>query len=110
MDLEDQQGTLVSQISANILSAVLRHSITHPVVNDREATLWQQLQISCWPTLVILGPSNEILLILAGEGHSETTELFVRVAKGTIRSEKIAELRSVMSCFLNAFDLFSRIL
>ena len=69
-------------MSANILSAVLRYDITHPVVNDSEASLWQQLQVSCWPTLVILGPRNEILLTLVGEGHSDMLHTFVTLAKG----------------------------
>ena len=71
-----------SQVSANILSAILRYDITHPVVNDSEASLWQQLQVSCWPTLVILGPRNEILLTLVGEGHSDMLHTFVSLAKG----------------------------
>ncbi len=69
-------------MSANILSAVLRYDITHPVVNDSEASLWQRMQVSCWPTLVILGPQNQILLSLVGEGHTQLLNDFVAAAKG----------------------------
>ena len=33
-----------------------RYGITHPVVNDAEADWWNKLGISCWPTLLVLGP------------------------------------------------------
>ena len=48
------------QVTANILSAVLRYDITHPVVNDSETSLWQQLSIMCWPTFVIIGPDGQV--------------------------------------------------
>ena len=39
------------------MAAVQRYNINHPVVNDSEAVLWKKLEITCWPTLVILGIS-----------------------------------------------------
>jgi hypothetical protein len=44
--------------SANLLAAVQRYDITHPVVNDADGTMWQSLGIPCWPTLLILGNST----------------------------------------------------
>ncbi|XP_040293652.1 NHL repeat-containing protein 2 [Bufo bufo] len=64
----------------NIQSAVLRYNITHPVVNDADATLWQELQVSCWPTLVLLGPQGNLLFSLVGEGHKEDLFLFTSMA------------------------------
>uniref|UniRef100_A0A3P9QH19 NHL repeat-containing protein 2 n=2 Tax=Poecilia reticulata TaxID=8081 RepID=A0A3P9QH19_POERE len=66
----------------NIQSAVLRYDICHPVVNDNEATLWHELEVSCWPTLVLLGPRGNLLFSLVGEGHSERLTLF---ADGALR-------------------------
>ncbi|XP_014878872.1 NHL repeat-containing protein 2 [Poecilia latipinna] len=66
----------------NIQSAVLRYDICHPVVNDDEATLWHELEVSCWPTLVLLGPHGNLLFSLVGEGHSERLTLF---ADGALR-------------------------
>lgn len=43
------------KVSSNILAAVQRYGINHPVVNDSEAFLWKTLEITCWPTLLILG-------------------------------------------------------
>jgi hypothetical protein len=42
------------------MAAIHRYGITHPVVNDSEAVLWKKLEITCWPTLLILG-MNTIL-------------------------------------------------
>uniref|UniRef100_A0A8C5Q2H4 NHL repeat-containing protein 2 n=1 Tax=Leptobrachium leishanense TaxID=445787 RepID=A0A8C5Q2H4_9ANUR len=64
----------------NIKSAVLRYNITHPVVNDADATLWQELEVTCWPTLVILGPSGNLLFYLVGEGHRDRLFLFVEMS------------------------------
>ncbi|XP_078499986.1 NHL repeat-containing protein 2 [Lissotriton helveticus] len=80
----------------NIKSAVLRYNITHPVVNDADATLWQELDISCWPTLVILGPHGNLLFSLVGEGNKEKLFLFTAVAltyykdKGEIKEDRVA--------------------
>lgn len=54
--------------SVNIKHAVERYEIEHAVVNDSAAMLWSKLEIACWPTLVLLGPQHNVLLVLAGEG------------------------------------------
>ncbi|CAN9509252.1 unnamed protein product [Ophioblennius macclurei] len=64
----------------NIRSAVLRYDICHPVVNDSEAHLWHQLEVSCWPTLVLLGPRGNLLFSLVGEGHRDRLALFTDAA------------------------------
>ncbi|KAK7122500.1 hypothetical protein R3I94_019572 [Phoxinus phoxinus] len=68
------------KILQNIRSAVLRYDITHPVVNDSDARLWQELEVSCWPTLVLLGPRGNLLFSLVGEGHREQLFLFTAAA------------------------------
>ncbi|KAL7990601.1 hypothetical protein Chor_014031 [Crotalus horridus] len=79
----------------NIKSAVLRYNITHPVVNDVNATLWHELEVSCWPTLVIVGPRGNILFSLIGEGHKDKLFLFTTIAlkyykeQGQINSNRI---------------------
>nr|XP_003475097.1 NHL repeat-containing protein 2 [Cavia porcellus] len=79
----------------NITSAVLRYNITHPVVNDVDASLWQELEVSCWPTLVILGPRGNMLFSLIGEGHKDKLFLYTSIAlkyykdRGQIRDNKI---------------------
>ncbi|ESO93122.1 hypothetical protein LOTGIDRAFT_119776 [Lottia gigantea] len=80
------------KLTANILSAILRYDITHPVVNDSEATLWKKLEVVCWPTFVILGPSGQYLFNLVGEGHREELFEFVETAVEYFKSE--GELKS----------------
>lgn len=80
------------RLSENILAAVKRYGIQHPVVNDPKAKMWMALGISCWPTLLVLGPSGEPLFVLVGEGHRERLQLYVDVAikhfsdSGTLKS------------------------
>lgn len=79
----------------NIKSAVLRYDITHPVVNDADASLWQELEVSCWPTLVILGPRGNMLFSLIGEGHKDKLFSYTSITlkyykdRGQIRDGKI---------------------
>lgn len=75
------------KVSSNILNAVLRYGISHPVVNDSDAFLWNAMEIACWPTLVIVGPNGENLLSLVGEGHKKTLMQFVDVALTWYKSE-----------------------
>lgn len=83
------------KVLENIKSAVLRYDITHPVVNDADATLWQELEVSCWPTLVILGPRGNMLFSLVGEGHKDKLLLYTSTALkyykdlGQVRDHKI---------------------
>lgn len=64
----------------NIRSAVLRYDICHPVVNDSDACLWHELEVSCWPTLVVLGPRGNLLFSLVGEGHRGKLALFTETS------------------------------
>lgn len=59
---------------------MLRYDIRHPVVNDSEAHLWHELEVSCWPTLVLLGPRGNLLFSLVGEGHRDRLTLFTDAA------------------------------
>lgn len=66
--------------SANILSAVQRYDITHPVINDVNSTMWNRLNIQCWPTLLILGPRGNPIFVLMGEGKYDLLDSFLTVA------------------------------
>ena len=65
------------------------------MVNDADASLWQELEVSCWPTLIILGPRGNMLFSLIGEGHKENLFLYTSIAlkyykdRGQIRANKI---------------------
>ncbi|XP_043224746.1 NHL repeat-containing protein 2-like [Amphibalanus amphitrite] len=68
------------RVSANIAAALSRYDIRHPVVNDAQLQLWNQLGIACWPTLLVLGPGRQPLLQLVGEGHTELLRAFTAAA------------------------------
>ncbi|XP_022190721.2 NHL repeat-containing protein 2 isoform X1 [Nilaparvata lugens] len=63
--------------TANVAAAVARYEIAHAVVSDPTESMWQALNVCCWPTLVVLGPRGEPLLELRGEGHRKLLELFI---------------------------------
>ncbi|XP_023242175.1 NHL repeat-containing protein 2-like [Centruroides sculpturatus] len=46
----------------NVMEAIQRYQIHHPVVNDPQGILWNKLQIYCWPTLIIVGKKCKFLL------------------------------------------------
>lgn len=77
------------KVLQNICSAVLKYDITHPVVNDSDAQLWHELEVSCWPTLVILGPRGNLLFSLVGEGHRERLFLFTTIALKHYRQQAL---------------------
>jgi hypothetical protein len=52
-----------------IRSAVHRHGIEHPVLNDPEMSTWRAYGVRGWPTLVLLDPVGEIVGTWSGEGH-----------------------------------------
>ncbi|KAJ8898542.1 hypothetical protein PR048_003902 [Dryococelus australis] len=72
--------------SNNIRAAVQRYGITHPVLNDCDAVLWNDLGVPCWPTLFVLGyfpstgPKGEVLFVLMGERNIGELPQFVKFA------------------------------
>ncbi|XP_043290047.1 NHL repeat-containing protein 2 [Venturia canescens] len=74
--------------SKKILSAVQRYNINHPVVNDAKLSMWRDIGIVCWPSLVILGPKGQPLFVLVGEGHREEMFTYVGVALAYFNSLK----------------------
>uniref|UniRef100_A0A9J7ZJX1 NHL repeat-containing protein 2 n=1 Tax=Cyprinus carpio carpio TaxID=630221 RepID=A0A9J7ZJX1_CYPCA len=83
------------KVLQNVRSAVLRYDITHPVVNDSDARLWQELEVSCWPTLVVLGPRGNLLFSLVGEGHREQLFLFIAAALKHYREQGLLKNHDV---------------
>ncbi|KAJ8682744.1 hypothetical protein QAD02_018536 [Eretmocerus hayati] len=72
--------------SSKVLSAVQRYNIGHPVVNDGKHSLWRDIGIVCWPSLVMLGPKGQVLFVLVGEGHRDELFLYTKVALNYFKS------------------------
>lgn len=49
------------KVHSNIANAVERYGITHAVVNDSTAQMWNTMGISCWPTIAVVGPDGVML-------------------------------------------------
>lgn len=81
--------------SANILSAIQRHKITHPVVNDHGRIMWKKFEVECWPTLLILGPRGNPIFIIMGEGHLDRLELYLKAAKIFYTQKETLKLHSL---------------
>ncbi len=72
--------------SANILNAVLRYDIAHAVINDHKNIMWDALDIQCWPTMLLIGPSGEYLLPIIGEGQRKKLFLICEVVMKFFKS------------------------
>jgi thiol-disulfide isomerase/thioredoxin len=55
--------------SSSVLSAVHRHGIDHPILNDPEMATWSSYNVRAWPTLILVDPEGEIVGTWSGEGH-----------------------------------------
>ncbi|PZC41655.1 MAG: hypothetical protein DK306_002511, partial [Chloroflexi bacterium] len=65
--------------------AVLRHRITHPVLNDRDFGFWKQFGARAWPTLFFIDPNGNVIGKHEGEITAE--------AVSDLLDEWIAEYR-----------------
>ena len=45
----------------NISDAILRYEIEHPVVNDRDHTLWTQYGVRSWPSTLLIDPEGNVV-------------------------------------------------
>ncbi|HEY8447449.1 MAG TPA: alkyl hydroperoxide reductase [Thermomicrobiales bacterium] len=51
----------------NLRAAILRHGLTHPVVNDNEYAVWQSYGVRAWPTLMFIDPRGYVYAKHEGE-------------------------------------------
>jgi thiol-disulfide isomerase/thioredoxin len=54
--------------TANIREIVARYGVEHPVVNDKDFTIWQLYGVRAWPTSMIIDPQGKVLGYYSGEG------------------------------------------
>lgn len=58
----------------NISQAVARYEISHPVLVDKEMTVWNKFEVSGWPTIAIIDPNGTLVYRQSGEGQKEMIE------------------------------------
>ncbi len=59
------------KVSNNVLAAIERYEVEHPVVVDNQHLLWKTYGVHAWPSFVLLAPSGEVLAKGSGEGILE---------------------------------------
>ena len=77
---------------ASVKSAVQRHGIDHPVLNDPEMATWSAYNVRAWPTLILVDPLGDIVGTWSGEGHGHAiaatlNELIPRYEGSLLRGE-----------------------
>ena len=78
-----------------IRQAILRYEIKHPVINDSEMKVWQQFNVSAWPTVVLIDPEGNYLGEASGEGNRELLDTVIgkvvafHKAKGTLEASPV---------------------
>ncbi len=60
--------------TGNIMSAVKRYGIRHPVLNDAGFVLWNEYGIHSWPTMVIIDRAGKVAGQVSGEGNFEVLD------------------------------------
>jgi len=58
----------------NIRNVVLRYEVEHPVVNDRDFTVWGTWGANAWPTTILIDPAGNIVGGHSGEGVYEIVQ------------------------------------
>src|SRR4029079_12692423 len=60
--------------SENIRSAILRYELEHPVINDKDLTVWRTYGVQAWPTLILIDPDGKYVGFVSGEGNYEVID------------------------------------
>lgn len=62
------------KLPQSVASAIDRHGIEHPVLNDPNMSTWQSYGVRAWPTLVLVDPTGQIIARYSGEGHAHAID------------------------------------
>ena len=82
---ETEKGT------ENIKEAVLRYEIEHPVVNDAQHAIWNNLGIQSWPTIVLIDPEGFVLGYKSGEFQFEQIDAILKSTLPYYRKNKLMD-------------------
>jgi thiol-disulfide isomerase/thioredoxin/DNA-binding beta-propeller fold protein YncE len=75
----------------NILSAVLRYEIEHPVVNDHEHEIWETFGINSWPTALLIDPEGFAVWGRGGEFKAEEVAEVLKAALPYYKENKLLD-------------------
>jgi thiol-disulfide isomerase/thioredoxin len=67
--------------SSQILEAIVRYGVHHPVANDDGLEIWRRYAIEGWPTLVLINPDGKIIGRLSDEqGYASLDPILAKAA------------------------------
>jgi len=76
----------------NILSAIERYGIHHPVVIDDQHRIWESFAVRAWPSFVVIDPQGKVVSQFSGEGHRQELEVIIqKLLDEGKRSQSLAE-------------------
>ena len=70
--------------------AVIRYDVKHPCINDCKFDVWNTFKLNNWPTLLVVGPDQNIIVKLTEERNTDTLEHLLFTAL----QEYVAKLES----------------
>ncbi len=66
------------KVTTNVLKAVNRSHIRHPVANDPTYTVWRQYGVRAWPTIIFIDPEGYVVGALPGEGRRRQLDRLIQ--------------------------------
>jgi len=84
------------KVKDNILQAVLRYEIEHPVIIDNNFEIWRTYDIDSWPSFILIGPDRQIIGRASGEGIFERLDavmeklISIYQAAGRLNRERLS--------------------
>ncbi len=75
----------------NIVEAVQRYQIEHPVVNDAHLLLWRRFGVNAWPTVVLIDPEGYAVWGHSGEITFEQVDAILKAAIPFYRQQKLLD-------------------
>ena len=80
--------------------AVIRYDVKHPCINDCKFDVWNTFKLNNWPTLLVVGPDQNIIAKLTEERNTDFLEHllynalkeFATKLESDLQKEKIPQL------------------
>ncbi|MGC8581511.1 MAG: thioredoxin-like domain-containing protein [Thermoplasmata archaeon] len=73
-------------VDQNIMEAIHRYGINHPVIVDQDMTIWNEYNVRSWPTIMVV--NSEGIIVFMGEGEIKYEQL-EKVIENTLYDDKL---------------------
>jgi len=90
-----------------IKKAILKHDITHPVVNDPQFEICNNFEVKSWPTFVLINPHGNVEKVYVGENELLQVK---KDLKKLIKKYKYQINRDALPIRLEKHDLIGNVL